>query len=189
MLPGTAPSLLTWHLHPGCEHGTSEAPEIESPLAWSQIIKIMAFHLQNFLESQFASEPVTPVCIWISCDIERGCLCLLNLRRMQGRKGVEKGIKLLLSMKNLQWVPKTLPCSQGIAVSPQGPIAAPLEQPHWQVAPPSCSEVRKEWKGEIFPASKTKLMLVSLGLKNWAAWKTRETPHFYLQTVQRWTLC
>lgn len=80
MLPGTAPSLLTWHLHPGCEHRTSATLETESPLAWSQIIKIMAFHWKSFLESQFASEPVTSVWIWISCYTERGCLCLLNLR-------------------------------------------------------------------------------------------------------------
>lgn len=111
MLPGTAPSLLTWHLHPACEHGTSETLEIESPLAWSQIMKIMAFHSQSFLESQFASEPVTHLDLDILLNRKRVPLPAKS-ERMQGRKGVEKGIKLLLSRKNVQWMP-TNPSLQG----------------------------------------------------------------------------
>lgn len=86
-------------------------------------------------------------------------------RRKWGREGVEKGIKLLLSKKNVQWMSiNPSPQPGDFSLYPSGQLLLPLEQPHWKVAHPTCSEVRKEWKWEIFPASKTKFMVVSFGL-------------------------
>lgn len=141
MLPGTAPSLLTWHLHPGCEHGTSETLETESPLAWLQIMKIMAFHFQSFLESQFASEPV-PLFGLGYLDLlywKRMALPAKSEKRRQGRKGVEKGIKLVLSMKNVQWMPTNpSPFNQVILVSTQeADFCSPLSSHtgKWHISP------------------------------------------------------
>lgn len=128
MLPGTAPSLLTWHLHPGCEHGTSETLEIESPLAWSQIRKIMAFHFQSLLESQFASEPVTPVWIWISCHTERGWLCLLNLREeCKGGRVWKRGSNCCFPWKTCSGCLKPFPTSRWF----QSPLMWLIAAPPW----------------------------------------------------------
>lgn len=103
-----------------------------------------------------------PVCFWASnpsLDLD----ILLYWKRMplpdkpkrgkQGRNSVEKGTKLLLSMKNVQWIPVNPSLQPGdFSLHSSAPLLFPLEQPHWKVTHPTCSEVRKEWKWEVFPA-------------------------------------
>lgn len=157
---------------------------------WDSRDRISFGLITNHRDNGFALTELSgkPVCFWAS----NPCLDLVILlywkrvplpaKSDRGRKGVEKGIKLLLSMKNLQWCLQTLPCSQVTAASTQ--VLLPLEQPHWKVAHPTCSEVRKEWKWEMFPASKTKLMLVSFGLPG-----RQGKLHIFIYRQSRGELC